>query len=193
MILRNGVLVALVLAACSAAFAETSADRPQGLMWHRSGLAATIPLQIKTTAGTDHVLYLSDVETGERVLAAYIRGGEFFRVVVPPGRYRLQFDAGRDWQGEAALFGPETAQFEILEPFVFASGVARREGHIVDLRDPERVTSRGVAVCQRWARDPDTLRVPDLTGVVEVPADGLARRPEALPSPRYDVYSQFCD
>lgn len=189
-----GVLTALFVVLCRIALAETPTDRPQGLMWNRSGLPATIPLQVKTAAGTDHVLYLSDVDNGARVLAAYIRGGEFFRVVVPPGRYRLQFDAGREWLGEVALFGPETTQFEIVEPFVFASGTARREGHIVDLRDPERVTSKGVAVCQRWALDPSSLKIPDVAGRVEAQSKtALPLPPEPMRAPRYDTYSRNCN
>lgn len=48
---------------------------------------------------------LLDAETGEAALAAYIRGGAFFRVLVPPGACRLLFATGKVWQRKASLFG----------------------------------------------------------------------------------------
>ena len=60
-------------------------DRPRaGLMWNRSGLPATLPLVVKTTPGRDHVVFLGDDDNGD-IMAGYIRGGDFFRLLVPPG------------------------------------------------------------------------------------------------------------
>jgi hypothetical protein len=90
--IRFLLVLVLALPALSA-FAE---ERPQGLLWNRSGLPATIPLQIKTNAGVDYFLTLRDVERDRVVLAAYVWGGEFFQVLVPPGRFELVFASGDD-------------------------------------------------------------------------------------------------
>ncbi len=169
-----------------------AAERPQGLMWNRSGLPARLPLQIKTGAGADYLLHLRDTRTGRDVLAAYVRGGEFFRVLVPPGSYELHFAAGTDWQGEAALFGPGTRRFVLDPPLTFAASATKREGHLVDLRDLGDMTTRTFAICQRFVLDPDSLnqpwppiRQPDTA----LPPDG----PREYPVPRYDLVSRICE
>ncbi len=87
----------------------------------------------------------SRCRTGENVLAAYIRGGEFFRVLVPPGRYELLFASGSDWRGEAALFGPATQRFELDAPLDFQAKMSRKDGHLIDLRAPTDVGVRDFA------------------------------------------------
>jgi hypothetical protein len=107
-------------------------------MWNRSGLPAVFPLQIKTAPGPDYMLRLIDVQSGKPVLAAYIEGGRFFRVLVPPGTFRLHFASGLIWRGEEDLFGPGTSteQFELQQPLRFGTrGLGRKAGHIIDLRD----------------------------------------------------------
>lgn len=172
------------------AFSAFADERPQGLMWNRSGLPATIPLQIKTNIGADHILLLHDTSTGEAVLAAYIRGGAFFRVLVPPGRFELSFGSGEIWRGEVDAFGPET-QWYVLEPALeFQSSAARREGHLIDLRDLTQVAIRGLADCQRWELEPDSLRLPTLE--YPTPSD-RPQRPESWQAPQYTVRSTICD
>jgi len=51
--------------------------RPEGLMWNRSGLPLTLPLQIQTDDGADYYLELSNPDTAQAVLGAYVRGGAF--------------------------------------------------------------------------------------------------------------------
>lgn len=113
------------------------AEPPQaGLMWNRTGLPAVFPLQVKTPEGADYYLSLSDAETGEAALAAYIAGGDFFKVLVPPGRYVLRFVSGERWQGEERLFGPggQTQRFELPHPLEFAiRGAGVKAGHLVTL------------------------------------------------------------
>ena len=161
----GGVAVLCTAATISAA----SPDRPEGLLWNRTGIPATLPLTVETAPGADYYLRLRDSQTGEMALAAYIRGGEAFRVLVPPGRFDVLFDAGQGWQGEAALFGAETRRLTLAAPLSFSAGLSRRAGHFVDLTDPADIKVTGLAECQRFN-----------TGALGAPA---APRPEAPPSP----------
>ncbi len=68
-------------------------DVTPGLMWNRSGLPAIFPLQVKTSAGNNYFLTLIDAETGKKTLAAFIIGGEFFKVLVPPGTFVVRFSS----------------------------------------------------------------------------------------------------
>lgn len=167
-------------------------ERPEGLLWNRSGLPAGLPLQVKTAAGADYLLYLRDTGTGRDVLAAYLRGGEFFRVLVPPGRYQLHFASGTDWQGEAALFGPGTRRFVLDPPLAFGASVARKAGHLVDLRDLRDITTRDLAICQRLVLDPDSLNWP--WPPIWQPGGWLPPEgPRDYPVPRYDLVSRICE
>lgn len=182
------VLTVLALAVSALlAFAE---ERPQGLMWNHSGLPATNPLQIKTNTGADYFLLLQDMSTGDAVLAAYVRGGAFFRVLVPPGRFELAFGSGETWQGEADAFGPETQWFVLDPALEFRSSAARREGHLIDLRNLTQVEIRGLADCQRRELDPESLRLPKLE--YPKPNDG-PQRLETGQAPKYSVRSRICD
>ncbi|WP_411352575.1 hypothetical protein PNH50_06330 [Leisingera aquaemixtae] len=136
--LRQVLLLALLACLLPAAVpAQTSPAPPRaGLMWNRTGLPAVFPLQVKTPAGADYYLTLSDAETGAAALAAYIEGGAFFKVLVPPGRYVLRFASGERWQGEDRLFGPgaQTQRFELPQVLEFAiRGAGIKAGHAVTL------------------------------------------------------------
>jgi len=169
-------------------------ERPQGLLWNRSGLAATLPLQVKSSPGTDYLLHLRDVGSGERVLAAYIRGGEFLRVLVPPGRYDFLFAAASDWQGETDAFGPETHRFALELPLSFDARFGRREGHLIDLRDPERIVVRDFAICQRLALDLDSLGRPEPWVPPPDPlTDELPVLPPDFPVLRFDMQTRVCN
>lgn len=140
------------------ATAGTPAHAPAGLMWNRTDLPAVFPLQVKTPAGNDYMLTLIDADTGDAALAAYIRGGAFFKVLVPPGTFRLRFATGDVWQGEQALFGPgdRTRVFELREPLTFETrGLGVKAGHVVDLtlRVPGQraaVTVKDQLICQSF-------------------------------------------
>lgn len=109
---------------------------PIGLLWNRTGLPAVFPLQVKSQAGRDYVVTLIDSETDTAALAAYIQGGDFFRVLVPPGTYRVRFATGLVWQGEQALFGSGalTEHFELKAPLTFEiRNPGIKGGHIIDL------------------------------------------------------------
>jgi hypothetical protein len=179
------------------AAAGEAVDRPQGLLWNRSGLPATLPLQVRTDPGADYLLRLRDLGTGRAVLAAYIRGGQFFRVLVPPGRYQLLFASGTDWQGEAALFGPDTKTFVLDPPLSFGATLSRKEGHVVDLRAGSGAAVRDLAICQWLMLDPQSLLPPPPVGASPT-QDGTPTPPppeylEPYPTPRYDLLWGYCD
>ena len=124
-----------------ASAAEDATARPSqttGLMWNRTGLPAVFPLQVKTPAGQDYFLTLIDDKTGEDALAAYIVGGAFFKVLVPPGVFRLSFAVGDVWQGEDRLFGPgeNTRFFELKTPLTFEiRNLGTKAGHLVNISE----------------------------------------------------------
>ncbi len=147
------LLLALPPFACGAGAAGNAPERPPaGLMWNRSGLPAVFPLQVKSPEGADYFLVLSG--SGGDALAAYIRGGVFFKVLVPPGQYVLRFAIGTGWLGEARLFGPDTAVLELPEPLEFAvRGTGIKAGHLVTLTGEPlhgglRADVEGQFVCQ---------------------------------------------
>lgn len=118
--------------------AETS--QTTGLMWNRTGLPAVFPLQVKTPVGQNYFLKLIDDETGEDALAAYIPGGDFFKVLVPPGVFRLRLAAGDVWQGEERLFGPgkNTHVFDLEKPLTFKiRSLSIKAGHMVNVSETE--------------------------------------------------------
>ena len=152
---RLGPLVRLGLILCAlclpgVAAAESVQIEP-GLVWNRTGLPAVFPLQVKTDAGQDYFLILRDAATGEDRLAAYVRGGEFFRVLVPPGSFTLHFDYGQNWQGEGARFGAgaDAGRIDLPTPQVFETlGAGVKAGHVVDLREPGAAAITGQFICQ---------------------------------------------
>lgn len=155
---RRKILTSLMLTAM--ALPAWGGDRPPaGLLFHRSGLPATLPLVVKTFPGKDYVIFLIAPDDGQAVMAGYIRGGEHFRLVVPPGRWRIRFAYGRDWQGEDALFGEETEWASYDEVLEFGAGTRNYRGHIITLieengrmivvrADPEEICQRG-----QWIAD----------------------------------------
>lgn len=152
--LAAGVLAGLFL--CLPAALAEQADRQAapraGLMWNRTGLPAVFPLQVKSPAGADYYLVLSG--SGGDALAAYFRGGAFFKVLVPPGRFKLRFASGRDWKDEERLFGPDTVVFELPQVLEFAvRGAGLKAGHLVTLTRESlsgglRAEVKGQFVCQ---------------------------------------------
>lgn len=208
-------LVSFVILLCLAT-PGMAGERPKGLLWNRSGLAATLPLQVRTDPEADYLVRLRDVETEQIVLAAYIRGGEFFRVLVPPGQYDVLFASGETWRGEDALFGPETQSFILDDPLSFGATVSRKHGHSIDLRAETGIAVRDFALCQRFALDFNSLLRP---GIPAGKPRGGSRDPAGSPfgdppyragqqharpypdrsrapgleTPRYDLQSQVCD
>lgn len=188
-----GLMLGALLLPSPDAAAEGGSPPRTGLLWRQGGLPAVFPLQVRTAAGQDHYLTLNDSDTGQPVLAAYIRGGDFFRVLVPPGRYELNFASGLRWQDEERLFGSQTLSFRIDAPLIFETrGIGTKAGHIVDLR---ALGDTGIAVavtplsiCQRFG--------PDLTGSPLSPPAFLPRTEDPdTPRPRlrFSVRTRVCD
>lgn len=155
------LLLALVMAPSPSAgtSAGPNPSQPAGLMWNRTGLPAVFPLQVKTPPGQDYFLTLIDNDTGTPALAAYITGGAFFRVLVPPGTFRVTFATGDVWQGEEDLFGAATHVFELGKALTFETrGLGTKAGHVVNLlrHQPGQragITRKDQLICQSFAPD----------------------------------------
>lgn len=131
----------------------------QGLLWNRTGLPAVFPLQIRTDPGSDWTVTLHDAVTGAPALSAAFTGGEFFRVLVPPGTFRVVMNAG----GEVFTL-ERTLTFEV-------QGIGRKVGHLVDLRgrslhEPEYA---GLSICQHLRVLPAVHDAP--TGTIQAKAE----------------------
>ena len=162
--MRRLLVLLFLLALPVPALAE---DRPRaGLLWNRSGLPATFPLVVRSSQGTDHVLYVTDPEDRAPVMAGYIRGGEVFRLLLPPGEWRLRFASGRDWQGGDRLFGPATAWTEMQDNVdLKVLGIDRRRAYVITLDDGDGATviaeAREAAECQLVLWDSYNREWPD--------------------------------
>ncbi len=189
MLTRLALLTALLLAAQPAA-----AGSDHGLLWNRTGLPAVFPLQVQTLEGEDRSLLLTDAATGEVALAAFIEGGRFFRVLVPPGRYHVRLAPGDVWDDDSE---PRTGSVELASPLTFEiTGAGRKAGYRIDLREAgeAQVTSQGI--CQTLRLDPDSLGQPWGRARPTEPgarAAELLRGDERFPAPEYDVVSRPCD
>lgn len=175
---------ALLLSSVAPQSADSETAR-HGLMWNKTGLPAVFPLQVRSTSGAEFFMRLSDADTGAPALAGYIEGGRFFKVLVPPGVYTVQFATGPMWQGEQDLFGVNsTTMIELPEPLRFAVvGLSTKAGHVVDLTEWETdILVQDSFVCQRMrlakgprplpAYDPDATRIEEIKprrDVIEYP------------------------
>lgn len=155
------LLAAALLAALFAApAAMADAPRP-GLMWNRTGLPAVFPLQVKSPPGANYYLTLLDNGTGAPALAAFLKGGQFFKVLVPPGTYRVRFASGQIWRDEEALFGPgdKTRIYELPDPLIFRTrGYGTKAGHVITLEadaggDLASIHLKGQYICQTLSLD----------------------------------------
>ena len=200
-LLRGLGLVALLIALLAPpgmATGGADADRPQtGLLWLRSDLPAVFPLQVKTAPGRDYHLTLRHHETGQATLAAFITGGNFFRVLVPPGRFAIRVAYGTDWQDEDTLFGPGTEHVVLEGPFRFGvQGIGRKSGHLIDLRDVietrEAALTEPLAFCQSYRAD--LTRSPLSPPVFQpVLRPGIDDPDVPRPRFRFSVTSRLCD
>jgi len=171
-----GCALTCMLFLFSAAPLHATDEAPRhGLIWNKTGLPAVFPLQVRSNAGTDYHMVLTDADTGTPALAGYIEGGQFFKVLVPPGLYTVRFATGHIWRGEQQLFGAdETRMINVPSPLRFGVvGLSTKAGHVLDIREPDT----GVLVqdsfdCRRIrltkgprplpAYDPDAARVAEI-------------------------------
>jgi hypothetical protein len=144
-------LIVMIALLPAAGFAET---RPAtGIFIKNNPLPATIPLQVRTIVGHDFFVALSDQESGEPVISGYIRGGDFFRLLVPPGDHVVTITVGQpaDWQGPQTGFGANAEAVTL--PLTFAiTGRSRRQGHQITLRIQDgslmMAAQQDQAICQ---------------------------------------------
>lgn len=125
------------------------AQQRAGLMWNRTGLPAVFPLLVKSSPGSNYYVTLVDPKTGAAALAAFVNGGAFFKVLVPPGTYTVRFAAGTHWLGDALLFGSGqgTYAFELDAPLTFgARDFSTKAGHLVDIRNVSKDQITGIKV-----------------------------------------------
>ncbi len=127
------------------------------------------------------------------MFAAYVRGGEFFQVLVPPGQFVLVFASGEEWQGEARLFGVTTHMFTLDQPLRFRATMSQRRGHMIDLTKSSGTTISDLVKCQRLALDPESLRAGkgQFDPLLRDPSGAPEAWPE-MPAPRYDVETWTC-
>ncbi|MDV7144067.1 hypothetical protein R3X27_15365 [Tropicimonas sp. TH_r6] len=127
-------------------------EAPHGLAWNRTGLPAVFPLQVMTREGQDYFLTLLDAETDQPAVGAHIDGGRFFKLLVPPGTYRLRFDALR-------ADAPPSESFSLRDPLTFEiRGTRKKSGHLVDisgigLLEARAAEIRPQVICQVLEQD----------------------------------------
>lgn len=198
------ILLLLIIGLPLGALAQ---ERPRiGLMWNRSGLPATLPLQVISPPGRDHVIFLSRTDTPE--VAGYIHGGAFFRLLVPPGEWRISVASGTDWQDEDALFGPETEWLTLPEPLRFGAEKSRLNGHALTLEDGAiRVAPQAICRLPSWytgvfdpedpvgrqPREPQPLHPQKRPTYTDPPPANIHQPPLSYPDSELRLRSVLCD
>ena len=149
-------LVGLLLAALVSGLAPQLGAAPPdpGILRISTTLPRTLPLHIRSPDGLSILVDVTDAVSGAEVMRAFGKGGAMFRVLLPPGQFRLRIAVGRDWRDETSLFGPDTRITEI-GPLDFAiTGRAKRNGHLITILPDGGATLAVVeaplAVCQGW-------------------------------------------
>jgi len=107
----------------------------RGLLYNRTGLPLTLPLHVRTGPGQAYFVGLTNPKTGETGMAAFFEGGPLFRVLAPPGVWRLTILSGplADWQGADAGFGGNGEIVFNKEVEFRIKGLRTRNGVLVDL------------------------------------------------------------
>ncbi|WBU65280.1 hypothetical protein [Paracoccus aerodenitrificans] len=159
--MRRAIMISSLLLALSAmlSVAQDGARPDIGIMWNRSGLPATLPLQIRSEGQMDHAVFLSRPGADSPEMAGYVRSGAFFRLLVPPGDWQIRIASGSEWQGESEFFGDDTIWTELPEALNFMAGEAQLNGHsltlIEDRGDIEITTIKPRILCRvpSWRKD----------------------------------------
>lgn len=107
----------------------------RGLLYNRTGLPLTLPLHVRTGPGQAYFVGLTSPKTGETGMAAFFEGGPLFRVLAPPGIWRLTILSGAlsDWQGSEVGFGGASEIVFDKEVEFRIKGLRTRSGVLVDL------------------------------------------------------------
>lgn len=197
--LAGAVLALLVLLA--GALPGAAADR--GLLWNRTGLPLVFPLIVKSDPPFHWRVTLTDAATGTPAMAAHFEGGKFFRVLVPPGTFRLTFEGGGDWTGED-FASPPARRYTLPEEMTFrVRGIGTKEGWVVDIRGKGELAARplpapdGFDICQYihrglapWERDLEDRRA--RLRLLPGEDEDEARDPFAYARPRLRVRDRVC-
>lgn len=125
-------VISAVIAFASPSFADLE---KRGLLYNRTGLPLTLPLHVRTGPGQAYFLGLTNPETGETGMAAFFEGGPLFRVLAPPGIWRLTILSGAldDWQGAETGFGGAGQVVFDKEVEFRIKGLRTRSGVLVNL------------------------------------------------------------
>ena len=180
------MLRALMLVAALLPGAVDAAPRPvTGLLAKNGPLPATIPLQIRTDAGHDFSVALSDPATDAPVISGYLRGGEFFRLLVPPGTHQVTIAAGQagDWQSVDTGFS-DGMQAKLTLDFDIRAD--RRQGHQMTVA----IVDGGLRVTDR--RDQVICQIADWDSVQKEYTAGR-RTPLRYLDQSLTTRSRFCD
>jgi hypothetical protein len=90
------------------------------------------PLGIKSSAGSNYYVKLVNLR-GQTTMTAFVRGGQYFEMLVPLGTYELRYAAGDTWYGEHLLFGHNTTYSKARELFDFTYDGTQYSGYTVEL------------------------------------------------------------
>lgn len=93
------------------------------------------PLSIKTSPDGGHHYFVKIVNTvtNQELGSFFIRSGGVLDIQVPVGTYEIKYAAGRQWYGEAYLFGPETTYSKADSIFNFSFDGYQYSGYTVEL------------------------------------------------------------
>jgi len=202
-LIRMAVLL-IALASPTALIAQSdleNGNHPRhGIMWNKTGLPGVFPLLVKTNLGQNYVLLLSEPDTGEDAFAAFIVGGRFFKVLVPPGTYRVRFATGISWQGEDAMFGQqgETKIMEMPELLTFeVQGFGNKAGHMIDLTDSDSGEMASLRIepeliCQRISWEIDQCGMPAGAGRIGCDEQDASGGPIPFSGRRFRLRTVVC-
>lgn len=106
---------------------------PSGTIRRYTSWEGAAPLRIRTSAGSNYLVKLENVATGNNILDVFIRGGSTIKIEVPLGTYRLKYATGQRWYGYEYYFGPSTRYSKTDSNFRFYNDDYRVHGYTVTL------------------------------------------------------------
>ena len=81
-----------------------------------------IPFEIRSEAGSDHLLRLYTATDNRLAMSVFVVGGLTKTVKVPVGNFIIRVASGTWWSGYDDLFGPDTAFMRMDTIFNFEPG-----------------------------------------------------------------------
>lgn len=115
-------------------FNELALQLPSsGTIRRYTSTSAIAPLEIQTSIGSNYLVKLEDIASGNNILDVFVQGGSTVKVEVPLGTYRLKYAAGQTWYGYEYYFGPKTTYKKADSKFKFYKSVDGLTGYTVML------------------------------------------------------------